>query len=234
MTASKIALLGEFSPTFPPHPATSAALEHACGAAGLDIAGEWVSTADVDEDLLAGYSGIWVAPGSPYKDMSRTLRAIRLARDHGIPCFGTCGGFQHMVIEYARHVLHFADAQHAEYDPDASRLFISALQCSLLGRTMALRFQAGSRVAGIYGSHSAEEEYYCNFGVNPGVVPLLRAGGLQITGSDEEGEVRVIELAGHPFFIATLFVPQMRSTPSRPHPLVTAFVRAVAGGPGPA
>ena len=79
--------------------------------------------------------------------MERTLAAIRYAREQGVPCFGTCGGFQHMLIEYARNVLGFQDAQHAEYDPYASNLFITQLACSLAGRTMQLRFTPGSRVA---------------------------------------------------------------------------------------
>ena len=100
--------------------------------------------------------------------------------------------------------------------------------CSLVGREMSLTFAPGSQVAGIYGSLSATEEYYCNFGVNPGKVELLKSGPLRITGSDAEGEVRVIELPGHPFFLGTLFVPQARSAPAQPHPLVSAFLRAVA------
>jgi CTP synthase (UTP-ammonia lyase) len=223
----RIALLGEFSPSFPPHAATMAAVHHAAAALHVEMEAQWVSTAAVDDRLLSEYAGLWVAPGSPYKSLERALRAIREARERGIPCFGTCGGFQHMVIEYARHVLSFADAQHAEYDPYASRLFISALECSLVGRAMTLHFRAGSRVAEIYGALSAEEEYYCDFGVSPEAVPLLRTGPLAITGSDAEGEIRVVELADHPFFIGTLFVPQMRSSPERPHPLVAAFVRAV-------
>jgi CTP synthase (UTP-ammonia lyase) len=225
-----LALLGEYSPTFPPHTATSAAIEHSRALLGSDIAGEWVSTESIDQSLFSHYAGIWVAPVSPYKNMDKTLWAIRHAREHGIPCFGTCGGFQHMVIEYARHVLGFHDAQHAEYDPSASRLFIAQLACSLAGREMRLQFTAGSQVAGIYGALAATEQYYCNFGVNPACIPLLKSGPLQVTGADSEGEVRVIELPGHPFFIGTLFVPQTRSTPQCPHPLVTAFLRAVAGG----
>lgn len=92
---------------------------------------------------------MWVTPGSPYKNLEKTLWAIRFARENGIPCFGTCGGFQHMVLEYARNVLGYQDAQHAEYDPYASSLFISALACSLAGRTMELHFEPGSRVADI-------------------------------------------------------------------------------------
>jgi CTP synthase (UTP-ammonia lyase) len=226
VTNTRLAILGEFTPTFAPHAATNAAVEHACAASGLVVESDWVSTAAVDELLFAQYRGLWVAPGSPYKDMDRTLWAIRFAREHGIPCFGTCGGFQHMVLEYARNVLGFADAQHAEYDPYASRLFVSRLACSLVGREMELRFAPDSQVARIYGATEAREQYYCNFGVNPDCVLLLSRGPLRVVGSDAEGEVRVVELPGHPFFIGTLFVPQARSTRQQPHPLVTAFLRS--------
>src|SRR5206468_6007076 len=87
-----------------------------------------------------------------------TLAAIRAARERGVPCFGTCGGFQHMVLEYARTVLGFRDAQHAEYDPYASRLFVTALACSLAGRQMPLTLAAGLRVAAIYGALARSEE----------------------------------------------------------------------------
>jgi CTP synthase (UTP-ammonia lyase) len=227
-----IALLGEYTSTFKPHVATEIALRHSSALLGIAIKGEWVSTQDIDESLFSRYSGLWVAPGSPYKNLERTVWAIEHARKNNVPCFGTCGGFQHMVLEYARNVLHYADAQHAEYDPYASTLFISRLACSLAGREMELRFEHGSLVAEIYGSTSAKEEYYCNFGVDPEKVEILASSGLRISGSDSEGEVRVIELPNHPFYLGTLFVPQTRSTERRPHPLVTAFVQAVAAAPG--
>jgi CTP synthase (UTP-ammonia lyase) len=222
-----VMLLGEFTPTFEPHRATMAALRHACDALDIELAGEWVSTADAEPAQFSRYSGLWVVPGSPYKNLVRTLDMIKCARERRIPCFGTCGGFQHMVLEYARNVLKFTDAQHAEYDPYASNLFISQLSCSLAGRELVLRFVKGSRVASIYRDTRAVEEYYCNFGVNPAIVRVLNSASLRITGSDDEGEVRVIELPDHPFFIGTLFVPQTRSRPEHPHPLVNAFVRAV-------
>ncbi len=223
-----IAILGEYTPTFVPHTATTAAIGHACARLGVAVEAEWVSTAAIDARLFERAAALWIAPGSPYKDLEQTLWAIRRAREGGLPCFGTCGGFQHMVLEYARHALGFRDAQHAEYDPYASRLFVTRLACSLAGREMRLSFTPGSRVAAIYGATEATEAYYCDFGVNPECVPLLTGGPLRVTGADAEGEVRVIELLGHPFFLATLFVPQTRSTPARPHPLVTAFVEAVA------
>ena len=224
---TKIAILGEYNADFPPHPATSAAILHSCKFLDAETRGVWVSTEHARLEALQEYAGIWVAPGSPYKNFSNTLRAIRYARENGIPCFGTCGGFQHIVIEYARNVLGYKVAHHAEYDPYASNLFVSSLACSLAGRKMKLKFVPGSGVAEIYGSLEVEEQYYCNFGVNPDVVELLMKAPLQIVGSDSEGEIRVVELPHHPFFIATLFVPQLLSRPDCPHPLITAFIGKV-------
>jgi len=226
---NSIAILGEYSPEFPPHPATNSALEHSFAALGVEVQVNWISTDLVAQDLFESHDAMWVAPGSPYKNMEKTLWAIRHARENRFPCFGTCGGFQHMILEYARSVLAFEDAQHAEYNPYASQLFISELECSLAGRKMELRLEADSFVAKLYGRETVEEEYYCNFGVNPIHVPKFRDGTLRIVGYDNEGENRVVELPHHPFFVATLFVPQLRSTPDAPHPLVTAFARVAAG-----
>jgi CTP synthase (UTP-ammonia lyase) len=222
-----MAIIGEYTPTFPPHISTSAAIEHSRSTSGVDVDAIWVSTEEIDKTLFGRFSGIWMAPGSPYKNMAQALWAIRYARENSVACFGTCGGFQHMLIEYARNVLGLKDAAHAEYDPYASNLFITQLACSLVGREMELTFSSGSLVAEIYGAISAIEQYYCNFGVNPDYVSRLKSGSLKITGSDSEGEIRVIELSGHPFFVGTLFVPQARSTADQPHPLVTAFMKAV-------
>lgn len=227
MIEPNLLILGEYSPDFPPHRATDAAIQHSLALTGSKLHARWVSTVIADEGVLANSDGIWIAPGSPYRDLGRTLEAIRWAREMGVPCLGTCGGFQHMILEYARHFLGYTDAEHAEYDPEASRLFISKLACSLAGREMTLNLEAGSQVAGIYGEIQVREHYYCNFGVAPDAVPLLKTGPLRIVGSDAEGEARVVELPGHPFFVGTLFVPQSRSTADLPHPLINAFVRAV-------
>lgn len=222
-----IAVLGEYTRSYEPHRATNAAIEHSKHGLEADIDAEWISTQAIDESHLKDYSGMWIAPGSPYKSLEKTLRAIRYAREHRIPCLGTCGGFQHMLLEYARSVLGLKNASHAEYDLYASNLFISQLACSLVGREMLLNLVPGSQGASIYGTTSAREHYYCNFGVNPASVPLLKQGPLRVSGPDGEGEVRVVEYPGHPFFIGTLFVPQARSTVEQPHPLVTAFLKAV-------
>jgi CTP synthase (UTP-ammonia lyase) len=225
-----VAIIGEYTPNFEPHAATNAAIDHSCAALGLRVDSSWVSTTAIDESLFHRHAGLWVAPGSPYKDLDRTLWAIRYAREQQIPCLGTCGGFQHMILEYARSVLGFRDARHAEYDPYASDLFVSRLACSLVGREMQLRFSPGSLVACSYGADEAVEQYYCNFGVNPLRAPALSSGPLRIVGSDAEGEIRVVELPGHPFFVGTLYVPQARSRAGSPHPLVSTFLRTVFQG----
>ena len=229
MDPSKIALLGEYDLSFPPHIATAEAIQHSADVLGIGFCTEWVSTASIDEFLFDRFGAIWVLPGSPYKDLGKTLWAIRYARENHVPCLGTCGGFQHMVLEYARNVLGYQDAQHAEYDPYASTLFVSALACSLAGREMELHFEPNSRIAAIYGSLNATERYYCNFGVDPSKVNVLKSGPLRISGSDSEGEVRVIEHPEHPFFIGTLFVPQSKSKPEVPHPVVTTFLASLRG-----
>lgn len=223
----RIAIVGEYTANFPPHAATVAAITHSASLLQLPVESLWLSTGDIDERVMNAFNGIWIAPGSPYKDMAKTVWLIQQARERMIPCFGTCGGFQHMVIEFARNVLGIHDAQHAEYDPYASKLIVSRLACSLAGKQMSISFAAGSRVATFYGTAASSEEYYCNFAVNPEYIHLLADSEFRIVGSDTEGDARVMEISSHPFFVGTLFVPQARSTKETPHPLVTAFIQSV-------
>jgi CTP synthase (UTP-ammonia lyase) len=226
-----VAIVGDHDPSSVTHQATDASLDHAAAALHVDLAHRWVATPDLAVDArraLDGDSAVWIAPGSPYASMDGALAAVRMAREEGVPLIGTCGGFQHVVIEYARNVLGYGDAQHAEYDPNASTLFVTPLSCSLAGLTMRVRLEPGSRAAAAYGTTDVEERYYCNFGLDPGRRSLLHGGGLRVSGTDAGGDVRVVEIPEHPFFVATLFVPQTGSSPGRPHPLVTAFVLAAA------
>lgn len=233
----RIGVIGEYDPVHPTHPATDAALGHAATALGVAVEVTWVSTADVGDpgQALAAFDAVLVAPGSPYRSLDGALRAIEHARCSGLPLLGTCGGFQHIVIEFARNVLGLAQATHAEYDPEASTLFVTPLSCSLIGQTMAVEIVPGTRAAAAYGVTRATERYYCNFGLAPDRVADLTAAGLRVSGTDADGEVRIVELPGPAFAVATLFVPQTSSTLVRPHPLVTALVAAAAdraaGGP---
>lgn len=228
--ADRIAIVADFDASSPARVATEAALRHSAAALGAAIEPEWVHTGELDspEGLrrLAGFQGFWIGPGSPYASMEAALAAIRFAREMGVPLLGTCGGFQHIILEQARNVLGLEDAEHEESSPHALRLVISRLACSLVGREMTITLAPGSRMAEIYGVERVREQYLCNFGVNPEFAPLLKTGALRVVGSDEEGEIRAVELPGHPYFAGALFLPQLRSTPAQPHPLVSAFTRA--------
>lgn len=229
MGGIRVGIIGDFDPAFAPHAATAAAIGHAADHLGWSVSTSWVATDELDRDpepRLAEYDALWCAPGSPYRSMDGALAGIRVARESDRPFIGTCGGFQHVVIEYARHVLGYVDAEHAEYDPFASRLFITPLSCSLVGRTMTVRILPGSHAALAYGRTTAEERYYCNFGLNPAFQGLIHEGGLRVVGSDGDGEARIVELPEKQFFIATLYVPQLTSTPTVPHPLIVAYLAA--------
>lgn len=220
-----IAIVGDFVPGFLPQSTIHDSVKHT----GKTVAMKWVSTLDCETMTpgeFAEFSGFWIAPGSPYKSIQGALAAIRFAREHDIPTLGTCGGFQHLVLEFARHVLDIRDAQHAEYDPYASKLFITKLECSLVGQKLPVLIKSGSLARTIYAKSQSIEEYYCNFGVNPNYVANLEAGGLQVTGCDSDGEVRIIELPTNRFYVGTLFVPQTYSSSKTPHPLIAAFIEA--------
>lgn len=103
---------------------------------------------------------------------------------------------------------------------------VTPLSCSLVGESQRVTVLPGSRAAAAYGAAENEEDYYCNYGLNPRYRPVLEESGLRVTGVDGEGEPRIVELDSHPFFLATLFCFQTRSRPGRPHPIVAAFARA--------
>jgi CTP synthase (UTP-ammonia lyase) len=222
----KLAIIAEYDANFEPHVQTDAAIAHSAFALGMDVQHEWLSTSDDRMTNLTEYNALWFAPGSPYKDLNRTLNAIRFARENNVPTLGTCGGFQHMVIEFARNVASITDAQHAEYDPYSSRLIVSRLACSLVGREMEISLRPGSKTATAYGKVNATERYYCNFGVNPDFVDVISSSGFLVAGTDRDGDCRIMEIAHHRFYVGTLFVPQARSQPDQPHPLVNAFLLA--------
>lgn len=223
-----VTVVGDYDPNSVPHRATNEALAHSGRALGVQVAVAWTPTASLDTDLgmIKLADAIWCAPGSPYESLTGVLRALRYGRELGVPTLGTCGGCQHMVIEFARNVLRVDDAQHAEYDPYASRLFITPLSCSLAGQTLPVTLRAGSKAAEIYGLERIEEEYYCNFGLNPAYAGAFDEAGFAIAGADDDREARVLELSGHPFYLGTLYVPQTRSTAARPHPVVNALLQS--------
>jgi CTP synthase (UTP-ammonia lyase) len=108
---------------------------------------------------------------------------------------------------------------------------VTALSCSLVGTEQPVTILPGTRAAALYGVAETVEDYYCNYGVNPAYRSPLEAAGMVVSGLGGEGEIRIIELPRHPFFLATLFLPHMRSTSARPHPLIAGYAAAVRRAP---
>jgi len=223
-----IALIGEQNPSIPAHRAIPHALRLAGEAYEGTVVWRWV-----DSDMLKNarrdlsvYDGVWVVPGSPYRNMEGVLGAIRFARETMCPFLGTCGGFQHAVIEFARNVANLPAADHAETAPQAQVPVITPLACELVEKSDEVTFTPGSRLHTIFGGQPTRGEYRCRFGVNPAYRAALENAGLQFTGFDASGDIRALELPRHPFFAGTLFQPERGAMRGERHPLIAAFVAA--------
>jgi CTP synthase (UTP-ammonia lyase) len=231
MKVVRIALVGDHDAAVTAHRAIPRALALASQHLGRALEPTWVHTATLTGDVpsrLCDFDGLWCVPASPYANTEGALAAIRFARESGRPYLGTCGGFQHALLEYARNVLGRAEAEHAELAPDADLLLIAPLSCSLVERSGQIVFAEGSRLRAVYGTGAAQEQYHCNYGLNPRCEALFEGSPLRVSGRDDAGEVRAVELEGHPFFLATLYQPERSALRGVAHPLVTAFATAAA------
>jgi CTP synthase (UTP-ammonia lyase) len=229
MPTRSIALIGDYDPEVTAHRAIPLAVELA--SRETEPTGvTWLSTealVSTPDEALFRYAGFWCVPGSPYKNMEGALRAIRFAREQERPFLGTCAGFQHALIEFARSVLGLLDADHLESNPTAQLPLIAPLRCALVEVEDRIFLQKGSRAARIYGQTVIDERYHCRFGLNQEHAAKFESGSLRITGVDKDGEARVAELEKHPFFFGTQFQPERAALVGRNHPLVAAFVTAV-------
>ncbi|MFJ3926755.1 hypothetical protein [Streptomyces sp. NPDC090022] len=233
MATATLALVGDRSPHVTSHRRVPALLDALARRDGLVLDAYWIPTPDAATESFAGFDAVWVLPGSPYASEAGAVAAVRAAREGGIPFLGTCGGFQHALLEYARNVCGLAGAGHAENDPDAEDPLIAPLACSLVGHEGVVRTEPGSLAEAVLGAERSTERYHCAYGPAPRHLPALAAHGLRLSGHDEDGQVRVVELPGHPFFLATLFQPELRGADGdgdgdggRPHPVVRGFAAA--------
>jgi CTP synthase (UTP-ammonia lyase) len=236
----RIAILGDFNPGFRSHHATNDSLQHAAHRLGCPVESVWVPTPSLLEPdrrvRLESFDGIWASPGSPYKSFEGMLKGIEFARVHNWPFLGTCAGFQYALIECARNVLGIKDATTAEEDPAAKNAVIYPVSCAvpnrapdapkLSGVVPQIRLRPGSYLAAHYGKEVVEEEFFCNYEVNPDFEWMAMEAGFPVVARGAQEECRAIESPAHPFFIATLFQPQLSSTAKKPHPLIVAFVAA--------
>jgi CTP synthase (UTP-ammonia lyase) len=226
MDATRIAILGEFNPGAETHVATAEALRHSSNALGRLIEGQWISSASTSSEMLAQYDGLWVAPGPPHIVVENSLRVIRNARENGVPTFGNCGGFQLLVLEIARNLLGMPDAHHEEYAPSAQTKVVVPLSCSIRGQSLPIHVRGPSMTRSLYKHDTVVERFYCRYGIAPEFRARFLESEVALTGVDDSGEVRAFEIAQHPFFLGTLYVPQAQSVEATPHPLVTGFLKA--------
>lgn len=128
--------------------------------------------------------------------------------------------------EFARNVCGLPGVDHAENQSEPSDPLIVPLACSLVGHEGVVKVEAGSLAERVLGAERTLERYHCSYGVRPIYLDLLRAHGLRFSGADEAGDVRIAELPGHPFFLATLFQPELAGDGTRPHPIIRALAAA--------
>jgi CTP synthase len=188
-----------------------------------------------DLSVLEGLSGILVPGGFGNRGVEGKIRAIRYAREKGIPYFGICIGLQLAIIEFARHRCGIAKATSREFSNVGEfviDLMESQRQVEKLGATMRLgsykcRLKAGSLARKLYGTAEVSERHRHRYEVNNHYRALLEKGGLVFSGINEElNLVEMAELPTHPWFLGCQFHPEFRSKPFEPHPLFIGFVRA--------
>lgn len=134
-----------------------------------------------------------------------------------------------MLVEHARSLAGIPDASHAEYGAGAGTPVITPLACSLDQQTIEVDLVAGSLLARLHGAARVTERTTCSYGLAVDAQEIASSAGMTVSGRDGTGEVRVVERPDHPFFLATLYQPQLTSSPEVPHPVFLGFLEALQG-----
>lgn len=222
----RVALVGDFNEQQKAHAAIPRSL-----AAASDDAVEciWVPTDSVGRgEGLADFQGVWCVPGMPYRNANGAMQAIRHARETRTPFLGTSAGFQYALIEFARNALGLSEADHQKSNPKCAIPLVSPLDRALAGVRSTVHFTDGTHIRKAYGAKESVEEYHCSFGLNPKYQRLLEGSQFCVSAVDDQHDTRAFELDGHPFYVATLFQPEMKVLHGAHSPLMHAFVHAAA------
>jgi CTP synthase len=236
----RIAIVGKYVNLRDAYLSVIEALHHGGFHHGVDVDLAWVSSDDLDQadasELLAGIDGIVVPGGFGWRGVEGKLEAVRYAREQRVPYLGLCLGLQCAVIEFARDVCGLDGANSSEFDPGTLHPVIDLLpeqkNVTDLGGSMRLGAQPchvapGTKAAAAYGEQVVYERHRHRYEVNPAYHDVLTEHGLVFSGLSPDGRlVEIIELPDHPFFVAGQFHPELKSRPTRPHPLFRDFVGA--------
>ncbi|MXX78490.1 MAG: CTP synthase, partial [Gemmatimonadales bacterium] len=235
----RICVVGKYTELVDSYKSIAEAFIHGGAVNDVEVDVEWRSAEDVEAggtDFLERFHGVLIPGGFGERGIDGMIDTIRFVREREMPYFGICLGLQCAIIEFARNVCDLPTAHSTEFDPGTSDPVISLLdsqhQVTDMGGTMRLGaypclLQPGSRVHGVYGADEISERHRHRYEVNPAYRETLGAKGLVFSGmSPDGGLVEMLELPEHPYFLATQFHPELKSRPTKAHPLFAAFVEA--------
>lgn len=236
-----VALVGKYVELHDAYISVREALKHAALAHGVELDLRWVHSTDLENDIgweeLEGVDGIVVPGGFGSRGIEGKIRTATFARENKVPYLGLCLGMQVMVIEYARNVLHFDKANSSEFDRSTQAPVIDLMpdqhNVTEKGGTMRLglypcHLMPGTKASDAYQTDLVEERHRHRFELNNDFRSDLEAAGLVCSGvSPDNRLVEITEVKDHPFMLGTQFHPEFLSRPNRPHPLFSAFVKAV-------
>jgi CTP synthase len=237
----RIAVVGKYTDLHDAYKSVSEALIHGGAANDARVQVEWIGSDRFTDQaaaarLLDGFDGLLIPGGFGERGVDGMIEAIRFARETGLPFFGICLGLQVAIIEFARNVCELPDTNSTEFEPECATPVISLMESqrdlSNMGGTMRLgaytaRLRPGSKVAQAYGTQEISERHRHRWEVSNAYRDVLAEYGLRLSGqSPDGGLVEVIELPDHPWFLGCQFHPELKSRPTRPHPLFAAFIAA--------
>jgi CTP synthase len=243
-----IAMVGKYVQIRDSYISLNEALMHAGLKTRTRINVHYIESTDIEKEgvgCLEGMDAILVPGGFGERGIEGKIQAVRFARERGVPYLGICLGMQLAIIEFGRHVLRLEGAHSTEFDrasphpvialitewQDQARGVQTRSESSHLGGSMRLgaqevRLEPGSLARELYGRELIAERHRHRFEFNNNYLADYRRAGLKFSGFSRDGLVEIIELPGHPWFVATQFHPEFTSTPRDGHPLFTGFVRA--------
>ena len=239
----RIAIVGKYTDYADSYKSVQEALIHGgiANDVGVDIA--WTSS-DLFTDetatkaMIAKFDGVLVPGGFGVRGVEGMVEAIRIVREGETPFFGICLGMQVAIIEFARTVCGLDDSNSSEFAPECGNAVISLMESQQhvqdMGGSMRLgaypcRLKPGSKAAEIYGVPEISERHRHRYEVSNQYRDLFHEKGMRLSGLSPDGSlVEMIELPDHPYFVACQFHPELKSRPTRPHPLFSAFVAAAA------
>jgi CTP synthase len=236
----RIAVVGKYVALVDSYKSVQEALIHGGIANDVGVEIDWLSSEDFENgarsEKLTDYDGLLIPGGFGVRGVEGMLNAIRWARENDLPFFGICLGLQTAIIEFSRNVCGLTGAHSTEWEGETADpvicLMNSQREVTDLGGTMRLgaftaRLTAGSRAATIYGASEVSERHRHRYEVNNAYREPLADSGMTISATSPDGDlVEMIELADHPWFIATQFHPELKSRPNHPHPLFASFIGA--------